>query len=259
MAIKAIFLDIDGTLVSFKTHRVPESALNAVRRVRQQGVKVFIATGRPIPFIDNLGELEYDGIMCVNGACCMDAQGTVFSKHPLPTQDIERLIADSTLHPMPIVFASNERAVTCNSASAFETIRGVFDLLAIPYPQEVSFQEAQQMEVMQVVAFYPESQDERIRRDILCNCDTTRWHPDFADCIAKGMNKAFGIDEVCRHYGFDVSETMAFGDGGNDIEMLQHAGVGVAMGNASPEVKAVADIITTSVDEDGIARILDTL
>ena len=68
--LKAVFFDIDGTLVSFKTHRVPQSTLDAVSRIRQQGVKVFIATGRPLPFINNLAELEYDGIMSVNGACC---------------------------------------------------------------------------------------------------------------------------------------------------------------------------------------------
>ena len=65
---RVIFFDIDGTLVSFKTHQIPQSTLDAVHRVRQQGVKVWIATGRPMPYINNLGDLEYDGIMSVNGA-----------------------------------------------------------------------------------------------------------------------------------------------------------------------------------------------
>ena len=68
--MKAAFFDIDGTLVSFRTLRIPQSAINAIGRLRQRGVKVFIATGRPRPFIDNLGELEYDGIISVNGARC---------------------------------------------------------------------------------------------------------------------------------------------------------------------------------------------
>jgi len=78
-------------------------------------------------------------------------------------------------------------------------------------------------------------------------------------CIAKGTNKATGIDEICKYYGIDISETMAFGDGGNDIAMLKHAGVGVAMGNASDEVKGYADMITDSVDDDGIAKILNVM
>ena len=92
--------------------------------------------------------------------------------------------------------------------------------------------------------------------NVLTNCDAHRWHPDFADCICKGTNKATGIDDVIKHYGIDISEVMAFGDGGNDVEMLRHAGVGVAMGNASNEVKKYAKVVTESVDNDGVARIL---
>ena len=68
--IKAVFFDIDGTLVSFKTHRIPQSTLDAVAALRSRGIKVYIATGRPVPFIDNLGELEYDGMITVTGAHC---------------------------------------------------------------------------------------------------------------------------------------------------------------------------------------------
>ncbi len=259
MATKAIFLDIDGTLVSFKTHRVPESALKAIQRVRSKGIKTFIATGRPLPFIDNLKQMEYDGIMSVNGACCMDANGYIFNKRPLPKEDIERLIEDSERHPMPIAFASNDRAVICNTDIARDQVNKVFSYLAIPMPPQVDIHEIRSMDIMQAVAFFTEEMDARIKQELIPNCDTTRWHPYFADCIAKGMNKARGIDIFCQQYGFDVAETMAFGDGGNDIEMLRHAGIGIAMGNASDAVKAAADIVTTSVDEDGLANILNTI
>ena len=67
--IKALFFDIDGTLVSFKTHSIPQSTVDAIHKVRKNGIKVFIATGRPIPFIDNINAIEYDGIVSANGAC----------------------------------------------------------------------------------------------------------------------------------------------------------------------------------------------
>lgn len=85
------------------------------------------------------------------------------------------------------------------------------------------------------------------------NSLAARWSPYFADVVAKGCTKAVGIDRIIEHYGIALEETMAFGDGGNDIAMLQHVGVGVAMGNAMDDVKASADYVTTSVDEDGIA------
>ena len=84
-----------------------------------------------------------------------------------------------------------------------------------------------------------------------------RWHPAFVDVTAKGNTKQNGIDQIIRHFGIKLEETMAFGDGGNDISMLRHAGIGVAMDNANDNVKAVADYVTTSVDEDGIAHALE--
>lgn len=88
--IKALFFDIDGTLVSFKTHSIPQSTVDAIHKVRKNGIKVFIATGRPIPFIDNISAIEYDGIVSANGACCISGENElircstvgIFSKCP---------------------------------------------------------------------------------------------------------------------------------------------------------------------------------
>lgn len=257
--IKALFFDIDGTLVSFKTHTIPQSTLDAVHRVRQNGIKVFIATGRPMPFIKNLQGLEYDGIMSVNGAACITADGMVIHNQPVPREDIQRLIADAKEHPMPLTFAGNDKAIVCNIEACRERFEEVFTLLNIPLPQSTPLEEALNMDVMQIVAFFTEEEEPRILHDVLTNCDTNRWHPYFADCIAKGNSKATGIDAICRYYGIDIRDTMAFGDGGNDIAMLEHAGIGVAMGNASDEVKSHADIVTTSVDDNGLANILNRL
>ena len=76
------------------------------------------------------------------------------------------------------------------------------------------------------------------------------------DITSKGNTKQKGIDEIIRYFNIQLDETMAIGDGGNDISMLRHAAVGVAMGNASDEVKSVANYVTTSVDEDGIENAL---
>jgi Cof subfamily protein (haloacid dehalogenase superfamily) len=85
-------------------------------------------------------------------------------------------------------------------------------------------------------------------------CEFGRWHPAFVDITAKGNTKQNGIDQFIKHFGFKLEETMAFGDGGNDIGMLRHAGIGIAMGNAKDDVKAVADYVTDTVDEDGIYK-----
>ncbi len=257
--IKALFFDIDGTLVSFNTHSIPESTLRAVHKVRQKGIKVFIATGRPMPFINNLGSLEYDGIMCVTGALCVTSNGEVIYSRPVPREDIERLIADSAEHPMPVAFAAADRAIVCNLESAPDRFGEVFTLLDIPTPVSAPFTDALNMEVMQVIAFFDKDSEPRVMDNVLRNCCANRWHPYFADCVAKGTNKATGIDQICSYYKLDSAQTMAFGDGGNDVEMLMHAGVGVAMGNAQDSVKQYADLVTDSVDEDGVANVLNCL
>ena len=105
-SIKAVFFDIDGTLVSFKTHKVAQSTIDAVRKLRGKGVKVFIATGRPRPFIDNLGELEYDGIISANGASCRMEDGTVVHSVPVDKSDLKRLMDYCKDNPIPIAFAA---------------------------------------------------------------------------------------------------------------------------------------------------------
>ena len=257
--IKAIFFDIDGTLVSFKTHRIPASTIEAVKEVRRKGIKVFIATGRPMPFVNNLEGLEYDGIMSVNGAFAATSDGTIIYRNLVSKDDIDRIIEHRREHPMPIVFASDKEVFSVDCEAAVQAVEEVFTLLDLTFPAAKPIEEAKNMDVLQVIAFFPQAEEPYMMSEVLKGCDALRWHPAFADCIVKGTNKAVGIDKVCEYYGFDISETMAFGDGGNDIEMLQHAGIGVAMGNASDEVKQYADRVTASVDEDGVALMLRTI
>ncbi|MDE6215102.1 HAD hydrolase family protein, partial [Bacteroides sp.] len=109
--------------------------------------------------------------------------------------------------------------------------------------------------IYQMTPFINAEEEKEVLPDVP-NCEMGRWHPAFVDMTATGNTKQKGIDQIIRHFGIHLEETMAFGDGGNDISMLQHAGIGVAMGNAKEDVKAAADYVTTSVDEDGIANAL---
>ena len=91
----------------------------------------------------------------------------------------------------------------------------------------------------------------------LCpNVRGVRWHPDFVDLIAGDGGKAQGIERFLKHYGWDRSQAISFGDGGNDVDMLEYTGIGVAMGNATEEPKRVADYVTDDVDHDGIMNAL---
>lgn len=118
--IKAIFFDIDGTLVSFNTHRIPQSTIDAVHAVRQQGIKVFVATGRPLPFINNIAGLEYDGIMSANGASITLADGTVITHKPVNKEDVKRIIKYQNENPIAIAYATNDDAFVTHYNKNFQ-------------------------------------------------------------------------------------------------------------------------------------------
>lgn len=254
--IKAIFFDIDGTLVSFKTHRIPQSTLKAVHNVRKKGIKIFIATGRPLPFVNNLGELEYDGIMSVNGARCQTKDGKVIRNCPIDKADIQNLVNYCKEKPLSMAFTSAGEAYQ-NFAS--QDFHDIFTLLDINEPAQMPIEHCLEMEIMQLVIFIKQEEEKEIMKQVLPHCSTQRWHPAFADVISKGNSKQQGVDAICKYYDIPLSQTMAFGDGGNDISMLNHVKYGYAMGNAKQEVLDAVTLHTSSVDDDGVAQILNQL
>jgi Cof subfamily protein (haloacid dehalogenase superfamily) len=109
--------------------------------------------------------------------------------------------------------------------------------------------------IYQIWAFVPE-EEQQMLKDLLDDCSVTSWNNKAIDIIPKGGGKSAGMQIFMNKQGLQRSETMAFGDGENDKEMLEFAGIGVAMGNARDSVKAVADYVTDSVDDDGIENAL---
>lgn len=91
--IKAIFFDIDGTLVSFKTHCIPDTAVKAIAKVKSKGIRIYISTGRPFSLINNLNEIQHliDGYITTNGALCFSGND-IISCTPIPSEDVQTMI-----------------------------------------------------------------------------------------------------------------------------------------------------------------------
>lgn len=255
--MKALFFDVDGTLIDIKTHRVPESAMIAIREARKRGNRIFISTGRSHTFLDLAGlpkEL-IDGYVTLNGAVCL-AEGREISLIKIPQETVKALSDVCINQGFTCLFVTMEGMIVANPDEDFRIgFQEYFNLGPVPVTDFTSMLDK---EVYQMTVFFDEV-TERILKPQFPDLEFNRWFPTFADITCKGVNKAAGIETMARHFGINRVDTIAFGDGGNDIPMLRAAGIGVAMGNASDEVKANADLVTAAVDVDGIYKALKQL
>ena len=251
--IQAVFFDIDGTLVSFKTHAIPPSTKEAINQLRNKGIKVVISTGRSLRDINNLEDLEFDGFVTANGAYCVDSKGDVIAQHQFSKDNLERLAVYLKEKPFACTFVTDQGNFI-NFAD--DMMLSLTKLVGITLPPVRPVAEIMVHNILQLDAYIDIAQETELLNHILMDCIGCRWHPVFVDINTNNCSKATGIDCFKVHFGIENGHTMAFGDGGNDISMLQHATIGVAMGNAKDQVKAAADYVTSSVDEDGIVKTL---
>jgi Cof subfamily protein (haloacid dehalogenase superfamily) len=248
--IKAVFLDIDGTMLSFETHRVPDNTRMALQEARNRGIKIFVSTGRHGSDIINLDGLEFDGYITLNGAYCWIGDQVIFKKH-IPHEDLAAFIHyDEAVKPVPCFFVEADH-VFANREDALVT--QMMELVEFTPRPVVPSHEFLGKEIFQLTAFFPD-EDESTVMQHLPGCGVTRWYPTFADIVARDIDKSVGLERIGACFGFNRDEMMAIGDGGNDISMIQYAGIGIAMGNADENVKRIADYVTASVDDDGIGK-----
>lgn len=247
--IEAVFFDIDGTLLSFKTHEVPPSTEEAIAQLQAKGIKVIISTGRSINSIDHIKYLNFDGYITFNGGYCVSQEGHILFRQAIDPNDIESLLSYANEKPLSFSFMS-EKEVSIHDVTP--EIAGMYAHLNLPVPKLVDFNNVDHHSILQTNIFLGPEEEEAFMAQVMPNSLATRWTPLFADVNPQGQSKKVGIDIFCEHYGLDISKTMAFGDGGNDITMLKHVAIGIAMGNANSEVKEIADYTTDEVDDDGI-------
>lgn len=248
-----MFFDIDGTLVSFKSHTVPESARRAIARLREQGVKVFIATGRLMKHVAIVNDVEVDGYITVNGGYCITSAGEVIFESAFPRATVERVIDLSEQYGFDLNVMTHQDMYVSSMGERVKKIASMINIM--PTVADVRTIAATQP-VVQMCPYISRELEQEIM-PLLPDCVGSRWIETFMDLNVRGVDKSLGIQQVMNYYGLTMAEAMAFGDGGNDLPMVRDAAVGVAMGNACDELKAVADYITSSVDEDGVSRALE--
>lgn len=254
--IKAIFFDIDGTLVSMNTHSMTDRVLETLYALKKKNIKLFIASGRPPQIIDNLRDFPFDGIISMNGALII-AGGNIIYRNPLDKEDAMKIAQISNANKIPAFIACDSK---CGVNMMNDLSWEMFSLIKIAPPEYMDIEAiARQENIYQVTIYATAEEQQNLYMPFVHNAEFPRWHPSFSDIVPKGIDKAGAIKTICSHYGIDTAETIAFGDGGNDKGMLHTAGIGIAMGNAKEDVKNAADMVTLSVEEDGIIAALEKL
>lgn len=248
--VQAVFFDIDGTLLGLKSKSIPDSTMEALALLKAKGIKIIVSTGRSYEHARFLAPLGFDGFITFNGSYCVDSEGQSFFRHTIDMRDIEILQHYlATEENFPVGVMTTEGSFISHIT---EDVTAIFDLLKLDVPPPQPFAKALGNEVLQLNLFVDEDKEVHIINNVLKNCESSRWCPVFIDVNARGISKKIGMEQFFTKYDISATHTMAFGDGGNDIQMLQTAGVGVAMANAGQNVKAVANYVTGTAEENGI-------
>ena len=265
---KAVFLDVDGTLVN-ERGLVPDSAQRAVRDARANGHRVFLCTGRsPAELWPQIRDIGFDGLIAASGAF-VEVGEDVLVHRGLTGQEVGHVLDFFGLHHIDIYLQANDGIYATGAVQARlrrliggsvadELVRaelesGLFGFIdaikvdADPYATVIT----------KVIYLFSDVTLDELHAEfagsfIVIPSSVPLFGPTSGELMMPGVNKATGIDALLAHVGIDRADTIAIGDSYNDLEMLEHVAVGVAIGNAPQPVKDIADEVTAGVDEDGI-------
>lgn len=273
---RAVFLDVDGTLLQDGIH-LPDSAVAAVRRARENGHLVLLSTGRGMAELrGRILDIGFDGAVTNGGGFAQAGDELVVSRLMAASdvarlsevcaargihwyfQSYDRLFASPGLPALLADRLERDRALHADRARAAGVSPDELEFFSVgmkTFDDEIHFSDA---EIAKAVIL---GDDADAVAGLLAELS-----PDFAvvsgtiplphgssgEIAPAGVNKGAAILAVLAHLGVDPADAIGIGDNWNDVEMFEVCGVSIAMGNAVPEVQALADEVTTAIDADGI-------
>lgn len=247
--IQAAFFDVDGTLLSHRLQDVPQSAREAVRQMRENGILCVVASGRSLGEVEWLptGNMEFDGYVLMNGQLILDHDKKVLASNPIEGSAKEKVLALFEEKKIPVLLVTEQGLVI---SFVNEHVEIAQKAVSSPIPRIGKYEGGP---VYMAIAYFPKEQEEAMRK-ALPECSLTRWNEFAMDIVPAGMHKQKGIEQYLQIENIPSENTIAFGDGDNDREMITHAGIGVAMADGDPHVLAIADFIAEPVEDDGLAK-----
>ncbi len=262
MPIRLIAIDLDGTLLN-EHHTLNPATVETIKEAKKQGITVVLCSGRPLTglqtFLHELGLTEPgDYAISYNGGMVQHADtGEALVQHGLTYHDFRRLFNLADDLGVHVQALDRNHLYTPNADISRYTVRESF-LVNMPlfYRQATDF--APDSEFVKVMMIDEpdllEQAKANIPADVRDDYYIVNSEPFFLEFMNKHVSKGNAVTALAEHLGYSMAEVMAIGDQANDLPMLKVAGTGVAMGNATAEVKAVADVETATNIEDGVAK-----
>ena len=251
MDIRIAFFDMDGTLLPVGAEGGFSPRLTrALSELQKKGVALFAASGRPPFFIPAPEGVAWDGMICFNGAYCLDG-GRVVNAVPIPRETAERVVENAGAMGLPVNIETPARMGRNFFHPDLDAFMGAVSATAA----NDRFQELLGEEIYQLMAPVRADQEAALFAGT-AGIKAERWWDRATDIVPVGCSKADGMRRILEARGLAPENAIAFGDGGNDAEMIALAGVGVAMGNALEAVRRRADYVTCACEEDGVAEAL---
>lgn len=248
MQTKIAFFDIDGTLIDIQSKRITEKTLEALRRLRAGGVKICLATGRSPVALPVFPGVEFDAYLTFNGSLCYTAGGETIFSNPIAHEDVQKIIANGAAIGRPVCVSVRDR-LAANGTDVDLTDYFAIAKMVVPITDE--FDTVCREDVYQLMMGGRKDEYKAILRGV-DGAKIAAWWDRAVDIIPASGGKGIAVEKMLEFYGIDKSDSMAFGDGNNDIEMFRAVGNGVAMANASARLQAAATAHCRDVKEDGI-------
>ena len=244
--IKAIFFDIDGTLL-YGDKGVPSKEIEDLKKLKEKGIKIVVCTGRAIGEVKplHLDEYGFDAYIALNGQTIFNSSYNLIYENLIDKDDFKKLI-DIFNSKDIVIGLSGEDGLYVNYVD--DKVRLENKVLNIDLPRIGNYHNEK---IYQALAYCDENYKEKLKKELV-NSKITYWNDYGLDIFNKNGGKDKGVLEYIKMFDIGINETMAFGDSQNDKEMLKTVSIGVAMDNATEELKLVSDFVTKDLYDDGI-------
>ncbi len=257
VARKAIFFDIDGTISSEETGIIPESAVRAIRKARENGHLTFINSGRTLTNIEEkYKQIGFHGYVCGCGTSIFEGRKCIY-KHRLPREVCLQVMHKAKETRVTAVYEAEEATYfddTLPMHPVLETLGELMGITPVLLPKNID--EAEIIFDKFCVWLTEEADFETFFKALQNEFDFIDRGGDMYEVVPKGVSKATGIQRVMEYYQISLEDCYALGDSTNDLQMLKFVQNSIAMGNCMEEVLPYCAYQTERVENDGLEKAL---